>query len=244
MRFGHAGVEFFGIPSADFRESFGTGLVRQIANRARLFTADRCEVLGHQVGVANAVNDSNSRKDCEDPKHGGHDSPAIEERAQNDKDDALGALHEAHLALADQRFCACAGIADHERGDHHESSEEYVKETVAARVEDEESEEEDDVGVAVDHGVEEGAEDGDLIGLASDAAVDHVEDAGSDYDQSGVEEHADVIVLIGEAEEDGGSGVDDQPEEGEDIRRNAGEREAVDDGLEENSTGTAEGAGP
>ncbi len=233
-----------GAGSAGGRRQVGSCFVRQIANRAGFFTADRCEVLCHQVGVTDAVNHCDRRKDCENPEHRGHDSPAIEERTQDDKDNALGALHEANLALADQRLCASAGVADHERGDHHESSEEDVKEPVAARVEDEESEEKNDVGVAVDNGIEKGAEDGDLISLAGDASVNHVKDAGSDDDQTGVEEHADVIVLIGEAEEDGGSGVDYQPEEGEDIGRDAGEREAVDDGLEENSTGTSEGAGP
>ena len=41
----------------------------------------------------------------------------------------------------------------------HEGDEDDVKEAVAAGVEDEQAEEDGDVGVAVDDGVEEGAED-------------------------------------------------------------------------------------
>ena len=36
----------------------------------------------------------------EDPERGGHGSPAVEEGAEDDQDDALGALHEADFALS------------------------------------------------------------------------------------------------------------------------------------------------
>lgn len=70
------------------------------------------------------------------------------------------------------------------------------------------------------------------------------EDAGGDDDQPGIEKEAHVVMLIGESEEHGGAGVDDEADEGEDIRRDPSERETVDYGLEKNSTGSAKGAGP
>src|SRR5271170_4039496 len=233
-----------GAGSAGGGRQIGSGFGRHIADSAGLFAANGRDVLRHLVGVADAVNDGDGGEDGENPQHRGHDSPAVEERAQDDEDDALGTLHEAHLALADQGLGAGAGVADHERSDHDEGREEDVKEAIAARVKNEESEEEDNVGVAVDDGIEEGSEDGDFIGLAGDAAVDHVKDAGGDDDQGGIQEETNIVAFIGEAKEDGGAGVDDESDEGEDVGRDAGERETVDDGLEENSAGAAEGAGP
>src|SRR5580692_4245935 len=96
------------------------------------------------------------RERCEHPEDRGHHSPAIEERAEDDEDNALGPLHEADLALSDQGLGSGAGVADHERGDHDEGGEEDVEEAVATGVEDEQAEEEDYVGVAVDDGVKEG----------------------------------------------------------------------------------------
>ena len=172
---------------------------------------------GLVVGIEDAVDDGDGGDDGEDPEDWRHDSPALEEGAENDEDDALGAFHEADLALADEGLRAGAGVADHQRSDHDEGGEEDVEEAIAARVEDQESEEENDVGVAVDDGVEESSEDGDLVSLAGNAAIDHVEDAGADDDEAGIEEHSDVILLVAKAEEHGGGGVDDETEEGENV---------------------------
>ena len=98
-----------------------------------------------------------------------------------------------------------------------------VEEAVAAGVVDEQAEEDGDVGVAVDDGIKERTEDGDLVGLARDAAVDHVKDAGADDDEAGVDEHADgVVVAAGEAEEERGDDVDEQADEGEGVRERCG----------------------
>ena len=175
---------------------------------------DGREMPGLLVGVEDAVDDGDGGDDGEHPEDGGHDSPSFEEGAEDDEDDALGTLHETDFALADEGLRAGAGVADHQRGDHDKGGEEDVEEPVAARVEDEEPEEEDDIGVAVDDGIEECSEDGDLLGLAGDASVHHVKDARADDDQAGEEEHADVVLLITEAEEDGSAGIDDEPEEG------------------------------
>ena len=165
--------------------------------------------------------------DGEDPEGGGHGVPAFEEGAEDDEDDALGALHEAYFAGADEGFGAGSGVADHERGGHDEGGQEDVEEAVAAGVEDDQAKEEGDVGVAVEDGVEEGAKDGDLVGEAGDAAVDHVKEAGSDDDEASVEEHADVVVGARVAEEEGGDDVDDEADEGEGVGGDFGESETV-----------------
>ena len=205
---------------------------------------DRREVPGLLVGVDDAVDDGNGGDDGEDPEDRRHDSPALEEGAEDDEDDALGALHEAYFAFSDEGFGAGARVADHQRGDHDKGGEEDVEEAIAARVEDQESEKEDDVGVAIDHRIEESSKDGDLVGLASDAAVDHVEDASADDDEAGIEKHADVVLLVAESEEDGGAGVDDQSEASEDVGRDAGEGEPVNNGLKDHATTGAECTGP
>ena len=126
----------------------------------------------------------------------------VEQRAKDDENDALGALHKADFALANEGFGAGAGVADHHRRCHAEGGEHDVEEAVAARVIDEQAKEQSDVGVAVEDGIEEGAEDGNLVGLASDAAVDHVEQTGADDDEARVDEHADVVFSTRIAEEE------------------------------------------
>ncbi len=78
-------------------------------------------------------------KTGQNPKGWGHCVPAFEESAQDDEDDALGALHEAYFAGADEGFGAGAGVADHQRGRHDEGCQEYVEEAVAAGVEDDQA---------------------------------------------------------------------------------------------------------
>jgi len=199
---------------------------------------------GLLVGVEDAVDHGDRGDDGEDPEDGRHDAPALEEGAEDDEDDALGALHKADFALTDESLGAGASVADHQRGDHDEGGEEDVEEAIAARVEDQKSEEEDDIGIAVDDGVKEGAEDGDLLGLAGDTSVNHVENAGADDDKAGIKKHANVVVLIAKAEQDRRAGIDDEAEEGEDVRRNAGEGKAVHDGLQDHATTGAERPGP
>ncbi len=190
------------------------------------------------------MDDRDGGEDGEDPKGGGHGSPALKEGAEDDEDDALGTFHESYFAGADEGFGACARVADHERGGHDEGDEEDVEVAVAASVEDEQTEEEGDVGVAVEDGVKEGAEDGDLVGLAGDAAVDHVKEAGADDDEAGVEEHANVVVGARVAEEEGGDNVDEQADEGEGVGRDPRERETVDDLLQQPAAALTECACP
>ncbi len=201
-------------------------------------------MLRHFVGVTDAVNDGEGRKYGQNPENRGHRAPAIKERAQDDEHDALRSLHEADLALTDQRLGAGAGVAHHKRRDHDEGGQHDVEESVAAGVKHQQPEEEYYVGVAVDDGIEKCAEDRDLVGLAGNASVHHVEDAGADDDQGGINEHAYVIVLIGVTEKNGGGGVDDESDKREDVGRDAREREAIDDGLQQHSASAPKSAGP
>ena len=84
---------------------------------------------------------------------------AVEEGADDDQHDALGALHEADLAAGNERFGAGAGVADHDRGGHDEGDQHHVEEAVGAGVVHQQAEEDRHVGVAVDDGIEEGAEE-------------------------------------------------------------------------------------
>src|SRR5580698_5115311 len=125
-----------------------------------------------------------------------------------------------------------------EGGEHH------PEKTPATGVENQQAEELAGVAVAVDDRIEERSEAGDAVGGAGDLSVDQVEEAGEDDDQAGVEEHALLVVGVGGGEQDGGPGVDQQSHEGEDVGIDAREREPADDGVEQDSAGAAEGAGP
>ena len=195
-------------------------------------------VLGTGPGVAHAVDYGDCAEDGDDPEDWGH---AVEEGSDDDEDQALGALHEADAAGADERLGAGAGVADHDGADHHERGQDYVEEAVAAGVVDEQAEELGGVTVAVDYGVEEGSEAGDAVGGAGYLAVDQIEEAGEDNDQAGVEKHAPLVVGVGRAEQNGGPGVDHQSQEGEDVGIDAGKGEPANDGIEEDAAGAAEG---
>src|ERR1700761_2187101 len=65
---------------------------------------------GFLPGEDDAVNDCDRRYDCNYPQHGGH---AVEDAADDEKHQALRALHESDFAERDQRFGACARVADH-----------------------------------------------------------------------------------------------------------------------------------
>ncbi len=199
---------------------------------------------GLRVGEADAMDDRHGGKDREDPERGGHSVPALKQRAEDNEHDALGALHEADFALADKGFGAGAGVADHEGGRHDERDQADVEIAIAAGVEHEQAEEECHVGVAIQNGVEKGAEDGNLVCLAGDTAVHHVKEARPDDDEAGIEKHADVVFCAGVAEEEGRDDVDDEADEGEGVGRDARQGETVDDLLQQPAAALAECACP
>src|SRR5664279_6615202 len=98
---------------------------------------------------------------------------------------------------------------------------------VDARVIDQQSEEQNHVGIAVNHGVEERAKHGDLVGAAGHPTIDHVEDASPDDDQSCIEKHAAGIGGVGMSKQECGSNVDHQADKCEEIGGDAGKGQAM-----------------
>ena len=178
------------------------------------------------------------------PQHRGHRAPVVEQGPQDNEHHALRPLHEAHLALADEGFGAGARVADHQRGHHHEGHKHHVAEAVDPTVVDQQTEEQHHIRVAVDHRVEEGAEDGDQVVAAGHAAVHHVEDAGAEDHQACVEKHAAGVGGVGVAKQKRGHDVDDQADEREHVGGDAGERQAMHNVVEKPAAGAAESAGP
>ena len=68
-------------------------------------------------------------------------------------------------------------------------------------------------------------------GAAGDTAVDHVEDAGADDHQARIEEVAVGIHRAGMTEKERRNDVDNESDEGEDIGRDAGQRQSVHDSI-------------
>ena len=156
----------------------------------------------------------------------------VEERSQDDQHDALRALHETDLALTDESLGAGARIADHQGSDHHKGHQHNVAEAVDATVVDQQSKEQHHIRVAINHRIEKGAEDGNLIRAARHAAVYHIEDASAKDDHAGEKEHAPRVGGIGVPKEKGGHDIDDQANECKYIRRNAGQRESTHNTVE------------
>ena len=72
-----------------------------------------------------AVDHRDVGKDGDDPQCRCH---TIEQRADNDQNDSLGALHKPDLAGADQRLCAGSRVAHHYRAGHDYRDQNDVKE--------------------------------------------------------------------------------------------------------------------
>src|SRR6185437_9435534 len=164
------------------------------STRSTATSADGGEATCLLICIADTVNHGNGGKNGQHPQDRRHSSPAVEKGAKDDEDNALRALHEAYLAGADERFCAGAGVADHQGRDHDESHEKDIEQAVGASIVDQQAEEQSNVRIAVDDRVKKSAEDGDLLGLAGDAAIHHIEDARADDDQGRIYEHADIIM--------------------------------------------------
>ena len=82
----------------------------------------------------------------------------VGERADHEEDDALGPLHEADLALLDQRLGAGARVAGHDREDHAQRGDHHVVAAAQLRVEKDQAGEQRDVGEAIERRVPERAE--------------------------------------------------------------------------------------
>ena len=187
------------------------------------------------------MDDGNGGEDGDDPQDWRH---AVEQSADDYEHQPLGALHETYTAGAYQRFGAGARIADHDRADHRDGGKDNVDRAAVAAVKHHQAYELGGIAVTVDYRVEESAEAGDAIAGSSHSAVDQVEEAGPDDDQASVAEHAGLVFGIGVSKEKSSNYIDDQAEEGENVGIDSGQRQALDDGFEQNAAASAEDAGP
>src|SRR3974390_89554 len=187
------------------------------------------------------MNHGDGAQHRDDPEHRSH---AIEQCSDDDEHDAFGALHESGLATGNKRFGAGAGVAHHHGADHDKRRHHHVEEPIGAGVVNQKTEEQGNVTVAVDDGIEETAELGDLVGGAGHAAVHHVEDARTDDYEPGVEKHALLVVGVGEAKQEGCDDVDQQADEGKGVGRNVSESQAVDNLVEQPLAGPSDCARP
>ena len=96
------------------------------------------------------------------PQHGRH---AVRERADHEQHDALGPLHEADLALLDQRLGARARVARHDREDQRQRRDHHVVAAAELRVQEDQPGQQREIGKAIERRVPERAE------LATAAAV-------------------------------------------------------------------------
>jgi len=157
---------------------------------------------GFLPGVVDAMDDGDSGNDGDDPEDGAH---AIEDAADDEQDEALGALHEADFAERDEGLGAGAGIADHHGASSGYGGEDDVGSAAADGIVDEQAHVEGHVGVAVERGIVESAEGGDAVLAAGDLAVEHIQEAGEENDQRAGEETAD-------GKKGGGGEIHDQPQ--------------------------------
>src|SRR5713226_8653425 len=167
---------------------------------------------GFLPGEIDAVDDGEGGNDGNDPKDGAH---AIEDPADDEEHDALGALHEADFAQGDERLGAGAGVTDHDGAGGGDGGEDDVGSAAADGIVDQEAHVEGHVGVTVESGIVEGAEGGDAVLAAGDLTVEHVQEAGEENDQSAGEKTAN-------GKEGGGDKIHNQPKKSEEVGINSG----------------------
>ena len=177
----------------------------------------------------------------DDPEHGCH---AVEECADDDQNQALGALHEAHAAGSDERLGAGAGVAHHDGAYHDESSEYDVEEAVAAGVEDQQTEKLRGVAIAVNDRIEKRSEAGDAVGGAGYLAIHKIEEAGENDDEAGEEKHVPLRGGVGRAEKDRGPSIYHEAHERQHIGIDARQGQPANDGIEQHAAGATESARP
>ena len=183
----------------------------------------------------------NGGEDGDDPQDWRH---AVEQSADDYQHQSLGTLHETYTAGTYQRFGAGARIADHDRADHRDGSEDNVDRTAVAAVKHHQAYELGGIAVTVDYRIEEPSEAGDAIAGSSHGSVDQVEEAGPDDDQASVTEHAGLIFGIGVSKEKSSNYIDDQTQEGQHIGIDPRQRQAANDGIEQHTAAPAKDAGP
>jgi hypothetical protein len=135
---------------------------------------------GDATGEENAVD----RGDV--GQHGKHPERGLqhpEERAADQTDHPLRPLHEAHVAFDADRLGARLGVAHHERSDERSHRRHRAAHVRRPREQHDDAEQHHEVGVTVDHRIEEAAERRHLPRGAGERAVAEVEQAGEQHEE-------------------------------------------------------------
>lgn len=206
-----------------------------------LTALDRLGAIGSRPRVLNAMNDRQGREYGDDPQHRRH---AVEERTDDDQHQTFGPFHESHAAGTNQRLGPRTAVTDHDRADDYVSGQNNVEEASSACVEDQQSEELRCIAVAVNHRVEKCAESGHALLCSRDFAIYKVEEAGCDDDQSGIKEHALLVLGRSIAKEESSPGIDHQSHERKHVGIDLGKGKPADNCPQQNRTGSSEGACP
>ncbi len=153
------------------------------------------------------MDDGEGGNDGNDPEDGAH---AIEDSADDEEHDALGALHKADLAQRDEGFGAGARIAHHDGAGGGDGGEDNVGSAAADGIVDQEAHVEGHVGIAVESGIVEGAEGGDAVLAAGHLPIQNVQEAGEENNERAGEKSAN-------GEESGGAKIHDQAKKCEEV---------------------------
>src|SRR5713226_6610520 len=90
---------------------YAAGVGKRCGLKRELDSGEDTAGAGFLPGEIDAVDDGEGGNDGNDPEYGAH---AIEDSADDEQNDALGALLEADFAQGDEGLGAGAGIADHD----------------------------------------------------------------------------------------------------------------------------------
>jgi hypothetical protein len=172
-----------------------------------LDTGEDAAGAGFLPGEIDAVDDGERGNDGDDPEHGPH---AVEKAADDEKNEALGTLHEADFAQGDEGFGAGARIADHDGAGSGDGGQNNVGSAAAYGVVDEQAHVQGHVRVAIERRIVEGAESGDAVLAPRHLPVQNVQETGEENNQGAGEESA-------HGEESGGAKIHDQAKKGEEI---------------------------
>src|SRR4051812_48711930 len=185
-----------------------------------------------EVGVVDAVGDRENRQDQHHPQHAGH---PVGGGANHQQHDALGALHEADLALLHQRLGAGPRVAGHDREDQRQRRDHYVVAASQLRVEEDQAGQQRQIREAIERRIPERAELGDGVGEVRDLAVDEVEDVRDQHDHERQHE-------VAEAERPRCGDVDDHPDQRQRVRMDPQRDAQVDDRAQRLHAGRADDA--
>ena len=112
-------------------------------------------------------------------------SMRLVKRAENHQHQPLRPLPESDFRGRHQRFGARLRVADHHRSGHGRSGQHRVPEAVHLRVVDEQTKKKHQVGVTVENGIEESAEERNAILPARHRPIEQVAQAREDHAAAG-----------------------------------------------------------